>query len=48
MEAFVEEVEYMVEYEDIEYNESDIEDRVREVAGKGVECDGDEENDEAV
>ena len=48
MQAFVEEVEYMVEDEDIENNECDIEDRVREVAGEGVECYYDKEYDEAV
>ena len=48
MESFIEEVEYMVEDEDIENNECDIEDRVREVAGKGVECYYDKEDDEAV
>lgn len=48
MESFVEEVEYMIEYKDIENNECDIEDRVREVAGEGVECYYDKEDDEAV
>ena len=42
MEIIVEDVEYMVKNEYVENYESDIEDRVGEVACDGIECRGNE------